>query len=212
MIILALLGGLLGAAVLMYFNGVEIKHLVVMTVLNHALILYFAYIGHMLINGFGTYGVNSSGGAVGLILGVLFYSKLYPQFKEIMINAYGLVCPYMYGVGKIGCAFSGCCGGRSYSGPFAIQRAAGDVFPVQAVEAVVFLLIFAIGLALFVKKNYDLFVMAMICGGAKILLDFLRDTHGEQIISVNQIICFGVMIALFTLRRIFGFGVKADEI
>ncbi|WP_026652569.1 hypothetical protein [Butyrivibrio proteoclasticus] len=93
------------------------------------------------------------------LLGVLFYSKLYPQYKDKMITAYGLVCPYMYGVGKIGCAFSGCCG-----------------------------------------------------GGAKILLDFLRDTHGEQIISVNQIICIGVMIALFTLRRIFGFGVKADEI
>ena len=43
---------------------------------------------------------------------------------------------------------------------------------------------------------YDPFVASVIYAVAKILLDFLRDTHEGRIVSANQIMCLVIVIIL----------------
>ena len=131
MILLALFGGILGAGIILLILKVSFKHVLCLSFLNLMLIFYFALVSSAVMNGLGTFGLNSSGGAVGLLIGIVIYSKVFPRFSERIIKAYALMIPYMYGVGKIGCATSGCCAGRLYSGPLCIHVGRGNVFPVQ---------------------------------------------------------------------------------
>lgn len=141
-------------------------------------------------------GLNGSGGAVGLLLGVLVFSRITPQYKKEIMNAYIIVLPLMYGIGKIGCAFAGCCAGRSYNGLFSIHTEAEDLFPVQALEAIVFILTFAMSVYFKEKRSFDPLVAALIYSVLKVLLDFFRDTHPERFITTNQIMCTIIATAL----------------
>lgn len=88
------------------------------------------------------YGLNSTGGALGILAGVLIFSKITPQYKSAFFEAYTLVLPLMYGIGKIGCSFAGCCGGLPYNGIMRVHTQSGGAFPIQKLEALVFLLLF----------------------------------------------------------------------
>jgi hypothetical protein len=49
---------------------------------------------------------------------------------------------------------------------------------------------------IYYKDMYDPFVASVIYAVAKILLYFLRDTHGGRIISTNQMMCLMIVIIL----------------
>ena len=201
MMLLALSGGFAGAGIILYKGKVSIKHIICMSALNYGLIIYGALLGNILIHGLGTWGLNSSGASCGLLLGILFYAYMYPQYGSVIMKAYTLMLPYMYGVGKIGCAFGGCCGGRPYSGPLHIHTVKGEVFPIQITEAVIFLILFVISILFYLKKEFEPIKFACIYASCKILLDFLRDTHTNSVITTNQIICSFVIIALIFVRK-----------
>ena len=65
------------------------------------------------------------------------------------------------------------------------------MFPVQLLEAVVFIGIFIYVFYKSKKDNYDYFVVGQVltlCGISKFLLDFLRKNQMKQVLTVNQIV------------------------
>ncbi len=155
-------------------------------------------------------GFSSLGGAIGLLLGTLIMSFIYPQGKDGILNAFTLVLPLMYGVSKIGCFLIGCCHGIEYHGPMAIKYhnylvTTGEIFPVQACESILFLLIFAIGVVIYHKKSKVLLPAILgLCAIGKFSLDFLREEHIGKVLSANQYVCIIFLIISIILFIING--------
>lgn len=143
-------------------------------------------------------GLSSYGAVIGIIILLIVFSKLYKKsFKHLILIMLPSI-PLMYGIGKIGCFFAGCCYGIEYNGPLSIiynysySAPSGiELFPVQLLEAVVFIGIFIYVFYKSKKDNYDYFVVGqvlMLCGISKFLLDFLRKNQMKQVLTVNQIV------------------------
>ena len=136
-------------------------------------------------------GLSSYGGAIGLIIGILIYEKITGNKK--IKEPYIISLPLMYGVAKLGCFFAGCCYGIKYSGPFNIRYPhlyAYTVFPVQLVETIVFVIIFIVLNYMYKRKKTDNIICytIIISSISKFILDFLRFSHMNVFLSVNQII------------------------
>ena len=133
-------------------------------------------------------GLSSYGGLIGLILSAVIFDKILPNDKKI-IKYTILALPLIYGISKLGCTFVGCCYGIPYNGPLNISypfRNVYNVFPIQLTEVLVFIIAFFI-LNRF-KDIKNIIPITVITGATlKFLLDFLRHSHINQILSVNQI-------------------------
>ena len=142
-------------------------------------------------------GLSSIGGLFGMFAAVVTIALIGRDRREFrtMLTSCTLVVPLMYSISKIGCLCAGCCRGIAYHGAFCIEytgKKTGDicVFPVQLAETLLFFAIFVTGIILFMKKkqNTELFVIiASVLGKGG--LDFLRASHTDKIISLNQILC-----------------------
>lgn len=178
--------------------------------LNGALLIYFGIMFTYIVNigkGKTSPGVTSMGGVVGIIAGSYI---MYRIFKDTMlIQAYLTVFPLIYSISKIGCFFGGCCGGREYYGPLAVNYIHNGklvnptlTFPVPLLEAAVFMIIFIIVAITFTKMSFrkHLCLNAFICCAAKFGMDFLRSSHINEIISINQVLC--LIIALLAVAVI----------
>ncbi len=177
-------------------------------ILELVISIYLALMTTYVLSGANGYGLTSSGGAAGMLIGVFIMSKITPQYGKSFFDSCVLSLPLMYGIGKIGCAFAGCCGGIGYTGPLHIGSERGDVFPIQALEAIVFLSIYAISLFLYLEERFNSLHAAIAYSFVKILLDFLREAHETKLITANQIMCLGIVLALllvngFEKRRAF---------
>ncbi len=143
-------------------------------------------------------GLSSYGGLIGLILSALLFEKILPCNNKI-IKYTILSLPLIYGISKIGCLFAGCCYGIPYNGPLNISypfRDIYNVFPIQLVETITFLITFFI-LNRF-KDNKNIILITIITGATlKSLLEFLRNSHINQIISANQI--FSILLVVITI-------------
>ena len=142
-------------------------------------------------------GLSSYGAVIGIILMLLLFSKQYKKKFGELIYIFLPSIPLMYSIGKIGCFLVGCCYGIEYNGPFSIiynysySAPKGiSLFPIQLLEAIVFMLIF-----IYIYRNkenkYNVKFIGktlVICGASKFLLDYLRESHVGQIISINQIV------------------------
>lgn len=143
-------------------------------------------------------GLSSYGAVIGILILLIIFSILFKKSFKNIIYSFLPSVPLMYGIGKIGCFISGCCYGIEYNGPFKViynysQSAPKGIslFPIQLVEAIVFIIIFFISNKM-VKNNKSNnktigFVLIM-CGLAKFLLDYLRMSHVGVILSLNQIV------------------------
>ena len=148
-------------------------------------------------------GLSSLGGLFGMYAAVVTIALIGKDRREFMsmLTSCTLVVPLMYSISKIGCLCAGCCRGIAYHGPFCIEytgKRTGDicVFPVQLAETLLFFAIFVTGIILFLKKkqNTELFVIiASVLGKGG--LDFLRASHTDKIISLNQILCLVIAAA-----------------
>ena len=144
-----------------------------------------------------TAGLSSYGGAIGLITAILIFEKM-TNNKEIK-TGFILSLPLMYSISKLGCFFAGCCHGIKYNGLFSVSYPHlydYSVFPVQLLESIIFFIIF-IGINIFYKKyqskniiEYTVLISAL----AKFLLDYLRYSHINQILSINQIISLVLVV------------------
>lgn len=169
--------------------------------------IYMAYI----TSGFRYYGLSSIGGLIGMYLAVLVMSIISHSKKDmkIMFQNCTLVLPLMYAISKTGCFLAGCCYGIKYSGIFSVYYTGHgnipeyNVFPVQLAESIIFFLIFVIGMFLYRYKSKNIIQTEFIVSAlSKLLLDFLRESHNGQLISLNQILCIILMIIAIFLKQI----------
>ena len=148
---------------------------------------------------FSKIGLSSYGGILGILIMAFIFSKQYKkQFMELLY-AFMPAIPLMYAIGKIGCYLAGCCYGIEYNGIFNVvynysysAPKGVSLFPIQLLESIIFFIIFICFYNIFKKKKYinkNIGLLFIICGIFKFLLDYLRMSHVEEIISINQILC-----------------------
>lgn len=145
-------------------------------------------------------GLSSLGGATGILISVIIFTKIYKEKTRVIQESYAISLPIIYGVAKLGCHFAGCCYGIPYNGIFyttsKYEEAYDKLFPIQLTESIVFIIIFIVSIVIYYKKvkiNYLAIEMIM-CAVAKFMLDYLRYSNIGKIITINQLICFIFMI------------------
>ncbi len=133
-------------------------------------------------------GLSSYGGCIGLIIGLIVLDKMTNNHFK---SRYIISLPLIYSISKLGCFFAGCCYGIPYDRFMSVTYVNGlntPLFPVQLVETIVFFVIFAILHFLYNKTKYIIEYTLISCSLAKFLLDYLRYSHLNVTISMNQII------------------------
>lgn len=204
-IALSFVVGLMAAFILMCIDKVPQYVIWSSIVLNALLIAFWGMLVSAVSMGFKSCGLSSVGGAVGVFAAIFTITRIFPQYREQIFKAYGCMIPLMYSVSKLACHFSGCCYGREYNGSFCLHYIGDadrlpktDVFPVQMSETLLFAIIFVAGVIIvYVKKaKHGIFALACMSGIGKILLDYLRDSHAENMIapSLNQIMCMVIIV------------------
>lgn len=160
----------------------------------------------------GAWGFSSLGGVLGSLLFLYLYSLIFKKDYKYILILFMPSIPLMYAIGKIGCFVAGCCHGIPYDGLGHIVYHNSEVallntnlFPVQIVETVFFLIIFIYIISKYIKNEINIILIMkeiIICGIVKFLLDFLRYSHVDKIITGNQIMClFLVFISFIYLMR-----------
>ncbi len=151
--------------------------------------------------------LSSYGGAIGLLLSMFIFNKIYDKHKKLFNTLYIMVLPLIYGISKLGCFFVGCCNGIKYDGLFNVIYVNKDnisLFPVQLVETITFVIIFIIGCILY-KKKKDYIISYTIISSAllKFILDYFRESHNNIVLSTNQIvsIIFIIVTILIIIRK-----------
>ena len=143
-------------------------------------------------------GLSSYGAVFGVILFLLLFCFQFKKSLKELLYIFMPSLPLMYAIGKIGCFLVGCCYGIEYNGIFKVVYKFSDsvpsgisLFPVQIFETIVFMLIFIYMIIKHLKKQFNiktLGISIILCGLAKFLLDFLRMSHKNTILSLNQYI------------------------
>ena len=143
-------------------------------------------------------GLSSYGGLIGGFIFIIIYSVIFKKRLKVILYLLMPSIPLMYGIGKIGCFLVGCCHGIVYNGLFSVKYSYSNVlehnmsfFPIQILEAIVFITIFIYYFILNYKGKFNNKILGkeiIICGSSKFLLDFLRFKETGAILSFNQII------------------------
>lgn len=173
----------------------KVDNLYLYFILNMMLTLFMGIMVSIILSGsfdFSSIGLSSYGGVVGVILSSLIFEKIIP-YDGNLIKLSIISLPLIYGLSKIACFISGCCYGIPYDGLLFVRYNELNVFPVQFLETIVFIIIFIICNRFKKNKNiiwYTIFTSAFF----KFLLDFLRYDHISKLITVNQIISIILMI------------------
>ncbi len=147
-------------------------------------------------------GLSSYGGLVGTILAAIIFEKILPSDKKI-IKYTIIALPLIYGLTKIACFVSGCCYGIPYDGFLAVtyvDRLNINVFPVQIIETIAFVLIF-----IYCNKNKEkeniVYITLYLTVIMKFLLDFLRYDHLTIPITTNQIFSIIILLVTFFYKK-----------
>ena len=204
MILLSFIAGLIGQYLLNVKRGVGKNYARYLFALGPLLSIAGGLLMTYITSKGESFGLSSIGGLVGMyaaavIMGLISRDR---YGAKAMLDNCTLVLPLMYSVSKMGCFLGGCCFGVAYHGPFCVEYTGNGitdrcVFPVQLAETIVFLVIFIIGISLERKRRRNtVFVVFMASAAAKFMLDFLRDSHTGCVISLNQIICLVMMLAM----------------
>lgn len=156
------------------------------------------------------------GGLLGGIAGVFTYTKKFRIQASHITDILATVLPLGHAVGRVGCHFGGCCYGMEYDGLFSVTYydtlgstpLGVGLFPVQLLEAVLLLVLFACLLIVY-KKTKDMGVATVVYlyGYAVIrfLLEFLRGDKERGALlglSTSQIISVVIVcIVSFVIVR-----------
>lgn len=192
--------GLIGAKILYLFSSCDIR-----VVFQEMLLGDFsALIGGGLV----FYG-GLIAGAFGAVLGfrVAGATKQMPRY----VNAIVPCIPLGHAIGRLGCFFAGCCYGAPYEGPFAVTFPAigltHSVFPVQALEALLNVLLFVVLLIISIKKNKPFFTLSLYLVSYALLRFALEFLRGDEIrgfasgLSTSQWISLALFLVGLALLR-----------
>lgn len=159
---------------------------------------------------FASLGFSSYGGIIGAIVFLSLYCTIFKKNEKEILHIFILPIPLVYAIGKIGCFFAGCCYGIEYSGIGSVIYNYSSVapngiklFPVQAVETIVFFIIFILYMKNRKKLDKTILVIDLIivCGSAKFILDYFRINHINKIITGNQIISIIFILLALEIKR-----------
>lgn len=145
-------------------------------------------------------GLSSYGGLVGVVIASIIFEKILPLNNKI-IKYTVISLPLTYGISKIGCFIAGCCYGIPYNGLLSVTYTNGlniELFPIQLLETIVFLIIFFIVNKLKNKTNI-IYITLLLVSIFKFLLDFLRYDHIKKLITVNQIFSLILLIGVIII-------------
>ena len=201
MIASALFFGLLTIAYLQQKRNVPKKIVFLFAVLELIMCLCTSLLTNFVLTKGQYIRLNSSGAALGMLLGAYIFTRITPKYKEVFFESFVVALPLMYGVAKIGCAFAGCCEGLPYDGFMRVHTDKGNLFPIQKLESAVFLLLFAFSIVLYFKKHFNPLVASSIYAIAKIALDFLRYAHLYHVITATQVMCVVIVVLFIFLNR-----------
>ena len=146
-------------------------------------------------------GLSSYGGLMGMVLSSLIFEKTL-FLKGYLLKYQVISLPLIYGISKIACFLSGCCYGipANIISVTYIDTLNIPLFPIQLLEAIIFIIIFVICNKLKNEENI-IAITILISAFFKFSLDFLRYNHLEKLITINQIISIIlVIISLFYLK------------
>lgn len=170
-----LLGAVLGAKLLYIFVSFKDFATLVRQVIDFGLPWYTA-----LLSGFVFYG-----GLLGGILALYLYARHVKLPFSSLADLYAVVVPLGHAVGRVGCHLAGCCYGMPYDGPFSVTYTESfgstpigvPLIPVQLIEAVCLLLLFAVQVAVYLKvkkPTVNIFVYAIAYAVIRFVLEFFR--------------------------------------
>ena len=140
-------------------------------------------------------GLTSYAGLISVIACALIFNKIVPR-RNIYLKYAIVSLPLIYSIGKVGCFLAGCCYGKPYNGVLSITYTEGlniPLFPIQALEALVFFMLFLI-FNMIINSKYIKEITLIICALFKLLLDFLRYDHLTKSFTTNQIISVIVIV------------------
>ncbi len=206
-VLLSIIIGIIMASLLMKKAGVTGKSIFYTDILVFVFIIVCSFMMSIALTGdIRRISFVAAGGAAGLILGVTLSIFIINEKVIDTAAAWVLVTPLMYGLSKIACFVSGCCYGIRYRGPFnVIYVAKGNdsFFPIQLLESIFFVIIFFIGLLLYLKLADKRLLVArlvvILSAITKIGLEYLRFNHAERGVSGYQVIIFIIACAAYLL-------------
>ena len=157
-----------------------------------------------------TLGLSSYGAVIGALLLILLFSFQFKKNLKELLYIFMPSLPLMYAIGKIGCFLVGCCYGIEYNGIFKIMYNYSlsapkrvYLFPIQIVETICFIIIFIYMIIKHYKNQFNVNILGksfISCGITKFLLDYLRMSHKNIILSTNKIISiFFIIIGIIII-------------
>ncbi len=206
-VLLSIIIGIIMASLLMKKAGVIGKSIFYTDILVFVFIIVCSFMMSIALTGdIRRISFVAAGGAAGLILGATLSIFIISEKVIDTAAAWVLVTPLMYGLSKIACFVSGCCYGIRYRGPFNVIYVAkghDSYFPIQLLESIVFVVIFIIGLILYLKLADKRLLVArlvvILSAITKIGLEYLRFNHAERGVSGYQVIIFIIACAAYLL-------------
>ena len=187
LVILSILIGTLYIAIELKKEKISKDNILYYVVLN----IVFCFLGSFILTKVLTNndGLTSYAGAISSILCAIIFNRIVPN-KNIYLKYAIISLPLIYAIGKIGCFLGGCCYGIEYNGILSVTYKEGlniPLFPIQALESIIFFILFIILNKLNNNKNI-IYITLILCASCKLLLDFLRYDHMTKLVTMNQII------------------------
>lgn len=167
-----------------------------------------AYLNACIMEG----GFNFMGGLVGALLtGFIMCKRRHMSIPRVM-SSFLMATALGHAILKVGCIYNGCCYGLEYEGLFAVViEGVGSTFPIQMIESITSLGLFALLFVLFQKTEFKeeskihIYFM-LIYPVIKFIIEFFRGDaiRGVFILSVSQwlsifVFALGVIFALHAL-------------
>ena len=157
-------------------------------------------------------GLSSYGAIIGAIICLIIFGLQFKKSLKNMLFTFMPSIPLMYAIGKIGCFLAGCCYGIEYSGMGSISYKYSTIapnytqlFPIQLLETITFILIFIYMIYKIFKKQFQwktLGISFILCGFAKFVLDYLRASHINIFLSLNQLISLlFILIGFYMIKK-----------
>ena len=203
--------GLIVASILCRRAGASKQTVLYTALLTFVMIIVVSFMMSLILSGsILKVGFVGAGGALGLVLGVVISGFIHNDHVKETIAAWVVVSPLMYGLSKIACHIAGCCNGIPYHGLCSVTYESHDgasYFPVQLLETVVFLVIFAVGLVMFLKARDEAYynvasIVLLLSGVAKDAIEFLRESHTGQTISSYQILVLSIAVIFVVVFQV----------
>lgn len=201
------------------FTGAKILYIIVsFDLIDWNNIFKLSYFNQLMSGGFVFYGGLVGGGIFIFLAGKIHKIKVMFYLKQCIF-----ILPLIHGFGRIGCSMAGCCYGIPYDGIFAVTFPENSfavsgisLFPIQLVEAIMLLLIFAIILFLQLKIKYEYTIESYLISYS--IIRFILENYRYDIhrgiffgLSTSQWISIGIFllaIAILIKNRIFNLKLK----